>query len=151
MFALICCGWTATPLQLANYVAAIANGGTLYKPHLVSQIKKSDGQVESIKPEVIRSGFIAPDILRVVQEGMRKTITDGTAQVLKTMPVEIAGKTGTAQFGSNGQTHGWFISYAPYDDPQVAMAVLVEGGGEGNSSALPVTQEVLKWYFGGRQ
>ncbi len=142
---------TATPLQLANYVAAIANGGTLYKPHLVSQIKKSDGQVESIKPEVIRSNFIAPDILKVVQEGMRKTITDGTAQVLKTMPVEIAGKTGTAQFGSNGQTHGWFISYAPYNDPQIAMAVLVEGGGEGNSSALPVTQEVLKWYFGGRQ
>ncbi|MEI8344179.1 MAG: penicillin-binding protein 2 [Candidatus Moraniibacteriota bacterium] len=142
---------TATPLQLASYVAAIANGGTLYKPHLVSQIKKSNGEIQKINPEVIRSSFISPAVLRVVQEGMRKTITDGTAQVLKTMPVEIAGKTGTAQFGSNGQTHGWFISYAPYDDPQIAMAVLVEGGGEGNSSALPVTQEALKWYFGGRQ
>ncbi len=142
---------TATPLQLASYVAAIANGGTLYKPHLVSQIKKSNGEVQDIKPEVIRSGFIAPDILKVIQEGMRKTITDGTAQVLKTMPVEIAGKTGTAQFGSSGQTHGWFISYAPYNNPQIAIAVLVEGGGEGNSSALPVTQEALKWYFGGRQ
>ena len=142
---------TATPLQLANYAAVIANGGTLYKPHLVAQIKKSDGGVQNIKPEIIRSNFIDPAILKVVQEGMRKTITDGTAQVLKTMPVEIAGKTGTAQFGTAGQTHGWFICYAPYDDPQIAMAVLVEGGGEGNSSALPVTQEVLKWYFGGRQ
>lgn len=142
---------TATPLQLANYVAAIANGGTLYKPHLVAQIKKSDGGVQTIKPEIIRSNFIDPAVLKVVQEGMRKTITDGTAQVLKTMPIEIAGKTGTAQFGTAGQTHGWFICYAPFDDPKIAMAVLVEGGGEGNSSALPVTQEALKWYFGGRQ
>lgn len=142
---------TATPLQLANYVASIANDGILYEPHLVSQIKKNDGTVENINPKVIRSDFVSPDILKVVQEGMRKTITDGTAQTLKNMPVEIAGKTGTAQFGTNGQTHGWFVSYAPYDNPQIAMVVLVEGGGEGHSSALPVTQEVLNWYFGGRQ
>jgi penicillin-binding protein 2 len=138
---------TATPLQLANYVAAIANGGTLYKPHIVARIKKSTGEVESISPEKIRSGFVSADVLKVVQEGMRKTVTDGTAQTLKDLPIAVAGKTGTAQFGTTGQTHGWFVSYAPYDDPQIAMAVLVEGGGEGHSSALPVTQEVLQWYF----
>jgi len=141
---------TATPLQLANYVAAIANGGTLYKPHIVARIKKSTGEVESISPEKIRSSFVSADVLKVVQEGMRKTVTDGTAQTLKDLPIAVAGKTGTAQFGTTGQTHGWFVSYAPYDDPQIAMAVLVEGGGEGHSSALPITQEVLQWYFGGR-
>lgn len=141
---------TTTPLQLANYVAVIANGGTLYKPHIVARIKKSTGEVESISPEKIRSSFVSADVLKVVQEGMRKTVTDGTAQTLKDLPIAVAGKTGTAQFGTTGQTHGWFVSYAPYDDPQIAMAVLVEGGGEGHSSALPITQEVLQWYFGGR-
>jgi penicillin-binding protein 2 len=143
---------TATPLQLANYTAAIANGGTLYKPQLVSQIKKSDGQTVSIKPEVIRSNFIAPDVLNVVREGMRQTVLAGTATPLKDMPVEIAGKTGTAQFGVGAkQEHGWLVSFAPYDNPQIAMAVLVEGAGEGFTSALPVTKEVYQWYFGGRQ
>lgn len=142
---------TATPLQLAAYAAAIANGGTLYEPHLVKQIKKGNGEIQNVNPKIVRNNFVSPEVLKVVQEGMRKTITDGTAQVLKTMPIEIAGKTGTAQFGTAGQTHGWFISYAPYDDPQIAMAVLVEGGGEGHSSALPVTQEALKWYFGDRK
>lgn len=142
---------TATPLQLANYAASIANGGTLYKPHLVSQIKKSTGEVVNIDPEVIRSNFVSPDVLNVVREGMRQTVLAGTAQPLKDMPVAIAGKTGTAQFGVGAsQSHGWFISFAPYDDPQIAMAVLVEGGGEGFTSALPVTKETYQWYFGGR-
>lgn len=143
---------TVTPLQLANYIAAVADGGTLYKPELVSQIKKADGETTTIQPQVIRSGFVSPDVIQVVQQGMRQTVTDGTAQPLKDLPVEIAGKTGTAQFGVGGkQEHGWFASYAPYDNPQIAMVVLVEGGGEGFTSALPVTKDVYQWYFGGRQ
>lgn len=143
---------TTTILQLANYTASIANGGTLYKPHLVSQIKKSDGENISIQPEVIRANFIAPDVLNVVREGMRKTVLAGTAQPLKDMPIEIAAKTGTAQFGVGAkQEHGWLVSFAPYDNPQIAMAVLVEGAGEGFTSALPVTKEVYQWYFGGKQ
>jgi penicillin-binding protein 2 len=142
---------TITPLQLANYIATIANGGTLFKPHLVSQIKKSDGTITSIQPQIIRSGFVSPDVMNVVREGMRQAVTGGTAQPLKDLPVEVAGKTGTAQFGTGNQTHGWFVSFAPYDNPQIAMAVLVEGGGEGFTSALPVTKEVYQWYFGGRQ
>ncbi len=142
---------SATVLQLADYTASIANGGTLYKPQLVSQIKKSDGEVINIKPEVIRSNFVSQDILNVVREGMRKTVLAGTAQPLKDMPVDIAGKTGTAQFGVGAkQEHGWFISFAPYDNPKIAMAVLVEGAGEGFTSALPVTKDVYQWYFGDR-
>ena len=138
---------TATPLQIANYTAAIANGGTLFKPHIVSQIKKSDGTILPVRSQTIRSGFVSNDVLSVVREGMRKVITDGTAQPLKDMPIEVAGKTGTAQFGTGDQTHGWFSSFAPYNNPQIAMLVLVEGGGEGHSSALPVTKEVYEWYF----
>lgn len=138
---------TSTPLQLANYTAAIANGGTLYSPRIVNGIKKSDGQTQYALSNVIRKDFISKDVLKVVREGMRQTVTDGTAQPLKELPVEAAGKTGTAEFGGEGKTHAWFISFAPYDNPEIAMAVLVEGGGEGHSSAVPVTKEVYDWYF----
>jgi penicillin-binding protein 2 len=143
---------TATPIQLANYIAAIANGGTVFQPHFVDAVKKPDGTVEKIDPVVLNKNFISSSNLKIVQEGMRQTVTSGTAQPLKDLPVEVAGKTGTAQFGSgNEREHGWFVSYAPYDNPTIAMAVLVEGGGEGFSTAEPVTQDVYQWYFGERQ
>ncbi len=144
---------TATPLQLANYVAAVANGGTLYKPRLVSQIRKYTGEISEVSPEIIRKDFVSPEVLKVITEGMRQTVLAGTATPLNDMPVEIAAKTGTAQFGTgeNLQEHGWLISYAPYENPEIAMAVLVEGAGEGFTSALPITKEVYEWYFGGRK
>ncbi|HPN96733.1 MAG TPA: penicillin-binding transpeptidase domain-containing protein, partial [Candidatus Moranbacteria bacterium] len=138
---------TATPLQLTNYVAAIANGGTLYTPRIVNRIKKINGEEISVSAKVIRKNFISSEAMKVVREGMRQTVTSGTAQTLKNLPVEAAGKTGTAQFGTEDKTHAWFVSFAPYDNPTIAMVVLVEGGGEGHSSAVPVTREVYDWYF----
>lgn len=138
---------TATPLQLANYISAIANGGTLYVPEIVNSIKKNNGSVETINSKVIRSNFISKDVISIVREGMRQTVTSGTAQSLKDLPVEIAGKTGTAQFGTENKVHTWFVSFAPYDNPSIAMVVLVEGGNESSSLAVPVTKEVLNWYF----
>lgn len=140
---------TTTPVQLAAYVASIANGGTLYTPRVVNRIKASDGQDEYIAPQVSRKDFVAPEILRIVREGMRQTVTDGTAQSLKELPVAVAGKTGTAQFGVGGkQMHAWFVSFAPYDNPEIAMVILVEGGGEGSSSpAVAATKDVLNYYF----
>jgi penicillin-binding protein 2 len=138
---------TATPLQVLNSVVAIANGGTLYEPRIVSQIRASDGLVTALQPKIIRQGFISSDILRIVREGMRETITEGTAQPLKDLSVAVAGKTGTAQFGSNNQTHGWFVSFAPYENPELALIVLVEGQGEEGYNAVPVTKEVYQWYF----
>lgn len=137
----------ATPLQLANFTAAIANGGTLYSPKIVNRIRKNSGEDSYIQPEIIRKDFISKDIMQILREGMRQTITAGTAQSLSDLPVPTAGKTGTAQFGSQDKTHAWFISFAPFDKPEIAMVVLVEGGGEGHSSAVPVTKEVYDWYF----
>lgn len=138
---------TTTPLQLANYTAALANGGTLFSPKIVNRIKKNNQEEIFVQPEIIRRNFISPEVLRIVREGMRQTVTSGTAQSLSALPVEAAGKTGTAQFGSEDKTHAWFVSFAPFDNPQIAMAVLVEGGGEGHSSAVPVTKEIYQWYF----
>ena len=142
---------TATPLQIVNTVATIANGGTLYVPHVVSQVRSPGGQVRMIQPEITRQGFIDPNILRIVREGMRETVTEGTAQSLKDLPVAVAGKTGTAQFGTGHQTHGWFVSFAPYENPELAMIVLVEGQGEEGYNAVPVTKEVYQWYFSRNQ
>ncbi len=142
---------TATPVQLVNYTAAIANGGILYSPKIVNKIKKSNGEEEIIKPEIIRKNFVSPDILKVVKEGMRQTVTSGSARSLDALPVAVAGKTGTAQFGTEDKTHGWFISFAPYDNPEIAMVVLSEGGGEGSSSGVPVTKEVYDWYFNNKK
>lgn len=138
---------TATPLQLANFTAAIANGGKLYVPKIVGQIKNNDGQIKSMTPQIINQDFISDAVMKVIREGMRKTITDGTAQLLKTLPIAVAGKTGTAEFGSEGKTHGWFISFAPYENPEIALAIIAEGGGDGHSSGVPVTKEVYEYYF----
>ena len=142
---------TTTPLQLANYTASIANEGRLYIPRIVNLIKKNTGEEQANFPKIIRKDFISPEIMKVVREGMRQTVTAGTAQSLKDLPVAVAGKTGTAEFGvEKGKSHSWFISFAPYDNPEIAMVILVEGGGEGNSKSVPITKEVYNWYFGQR-
>ncbi len=138
---------SATPLQLVSYIATIANGGTLYQPRIVSQIRGENGEVIENGPKIIHSNFITPAILSIVREGMRQAVTGGTARALSDLPVEAAGKTGTAQFGKDNKTHAWFVSYAPYDNPKIAMIILVEGGGEGSSVAIPVTKEIYQWYF----
>ncbi|MCD6149685.1 penicillin-binding protein 2 [bacterium] len=138
---------TATPLQIANYAAAIANGGTLYQPRIVSQIKKSDGESINCDAKIIGGKLASDEIIKIVQEGMRMTITEGTATVLNNLSVAVAGKTGTAQFGTEDKTHGWFVSYAPYETPKIAMVILVEGQMENEYNAAPITKEIYEWYF----
>jgi penicillin-binding protein 2 len=138
---------TVTPMQLANYTAALANGGTLFSPKIVNSIRKANGEEKFIVPEVLRKNIAADWIIQTVRDGMRQTITEGTGRLLSDLPFSSAGKTGTAQFGSENKTHAWFISFAPFENPEIAMVVLLEGGGEGSSSSVPVTKEVLKWYF----
>jgi peptidoglycan glycosyltransferase len=138
---------TATPLQILNSVATIANGGTLYAPRVVSQVRSVNGVVSVVPVSVVRKNFIDPSILRIVQEGMRATVTEGTAQSLQTLSVDAAGKTGTAQFGKDKKTHGWFVSFAPFTNPTLAMIVLVEGQGEEGYNAVPVTKNIYDWYF----
>ncbi len=141
---------TVTPLQLATYIASIANGGTLYKPKIVSQIKSKTGTIYN-KADVIRDNFVDKNILKIVQEGMRMTVTEGTAQMLKNLPIKVAGKTGTAQYGKNDKTFGWFVSYAPYDNPEIVLVVLVEGQEGHGYYAVPITKEIYEYYFAGHK
>jgi len=140
-----------TPLQVANYNAAIANGGTLYVPHLVTEILGERNKVvKEIAPEVIRQDFISPENIEIVRSGMRDTVTYGSARSLSVLPVAVAGKTGTAQWSTKKEPHAWFIGFAPYDNPNIAITVLVEEGIEGSTIAVPIAKDILSWYYGGR-
>jgi penicillin-binding protein 2 len=125
-----------------------ANGGKLYRPHLVKEIlSASDDLIKKIDEPPIRDNFISERNLKIVREGMRETITAGSASSLGDLPVAVAGKTGTAQWSTKENPHAWFTCFAPYDNPQIVLTILIEEGGEGSSAAVPIAKEVLKWYF----
>jgi penicillin-binding protein 2 len=154
----------ATPLQVLNAAATVANGGTLYRPQLVREIIDSDGNtVQAFAPDVIRQVPVSSQNLELVRQGMRNAVAGagGTAHAIHVPGVPVAGKTGTAEFfidrnkdgvpdrdrEGNMPTHAWFIAFAPYDDPEIAVVVFVFGGGEGSATAVPVTNEILNYYF----
>lgn len=138
-----------TPLQVANFTAVFANGGKLYNPHLIRNILSgSDKPLAKIENKPIREDFIDLYNIDVVRQGMRKAVTEGSARRLSTLPVAVAGKTGTAQWSSKKEPHAWFTGFAPYLNPELAITVLVEEGGEGSSVAVPIAQDILNWYFG---
>ncbi len=138
----------ATPLQVANYTAAIANGGTLYKPHLVSKILFEDNRVvKEVEPVILRRDFISDRSLKVVREGMRQTVTSGSARSLNIIPVAVAGKTGTAQWSTKKGPHAWFTGFAPYEKPELVITILVEEGVEGSTIAVPIAKDILNWYY----
>lgn len=137
-----------TPLQAAAYTGVFANGGTLHRPHLVKQILTGDDKVfRNIEPVVIRSHFINSYNIEIVRQGMRKTVTSGSAQSLQAIPVAVAGKTGTAQWSTKKSPHAWFTGFAPYNKPEIVITILIEQGGEGSKTAVPIAGEILKWYF----
>lgn len=137
-----------TPLQLVTAISSIANGGTLYRPQLVEKITDSDKNlIKEIAPEIERKDFIDKKNINAVRKGMRQTVESGSARSLNQLPIEIAGKTGTAQFGSDKKTHAWFSAFAPYDDPEIALTILVEGGGEGSSVSVPIAREIFQWWY----
>jgi len=140
-----------TPLQVANYTSVFANGGRLYRPHLVKEVlTRDDKLVREVETAPIRSNFIDPYNIEVVRQGMRQTVTSGSATSLQSLPVAVAGKTGSAQWSTKEKTHAWFTGFAPYEKPEIVITVLVEQGGEGSEVAVPIAREVLEWYFSGR-
>lgn len=149
-----------TPIEVATAFAAIANGGTLYQPQMVMNVVDSQRNlVESKSPNVLNQGFIKPEFLQIVREGMRHAVNGANAPLassltLNSLPVQVAAKTGTAQLrkGSDGKDllNAWVAAFAPYDDPQIVLVAMAEDVREGTVAVLPVAKEVLGWYFGDR-
>ncbi|MFA6306325.1 MAG: penicillin-binding protein 2 [Patescibacteria group bacterium] len=137
-----------TPLQVADYTAVFANGGSLYRPHLIKQVLNSQDQlIGEVDNKPIKANIVSSKNINIIREGMRQTVTAGSARSLQSVPVAVAGKTGTAQWSSTKPTHAWFTGFAPYDKPEIVITILIEQGGEGSSVAVPIANEVLTWYF----
>ncbi|MFL0249057.1 peptidoglycan D,D-transpeptidase FtsI family protein [Clostridium neuense] len=136
----------ATPMQMALVSATIANDGVMMKPHLVKQILASDGSVvEDIQGES-NGNIISSDIAATMRSFMKNVVAEGTGSNAAIEGVDVCGKTGTADHQENGKDakpHSWFIGFAPYNNPKVAVAVIVEDGGQGGVAAAKIASQVM--------
>jgi len=155
---------TATPIQLANMIATVANGGTVYRPRLLKYVEGQDGSMlDKSDPEVLNQVTIKPENLRVVRKGLMEVLANehGTAHSAFIPGIEAAGKTGTAQvvkytadtinkdcfhMERRYRNNGLFVAYAPIDDPKIAVAVVLEHGCHGTAAA-PIAMAVIKKYL----
>ena len=139
-----------TPLQLANYIATLVNGGTRYSAHLLKEVKSSDfSQVlYTYEPEVLDSIDIQPENLDAVKAGMLALTTGkgSLARYFQDLPVQVGAKTGSAQVNAETESNAVFVCFAPYDDPQIAVAVVIEKGGSGAALASTAV-DIVNSYF----
>ncbi|MDE2144372.1 MAG: hypothetical protein KGJ01_00130 [Patescibacteria group bacterium] len=135
-------GLLVTPLQLVDAVSAIADGGVVYNPHLnLNEKPKEILNLTSLEPQ-----------FKIVQQGMIDTVAKpyGTAYTLHTLPLQTAGKSGSAQTHLNKETNALYIGYAPVQNPQIVMLILVENATEGSLNAVPIFKDVMNWYYTNR-
>lgn len=140
--------YLATPLQQALLLEAVANEGVVYRPLLIDKILDNSGLVtEQYEPEVLRNIYLGPEAWQTIKSGLVGVTSRGTAASIFTgFPLSVAGKTGSAETGK-GTTHSWFACYCPAEQPQIAVAVFVEEGGEGSVAGAPVVRKILEAYF----
>jgi penicillin-binding protein 2 len=139
-----------SPLQMARYVAVLANGGTLLQPHAVSSIRnKRTNRVDFIDHSEIPV-WVGTDVMKIIREGMRRVVEEpgGTGGMARIPGIISAGKTGTAE-NPHGAAHAWYIGFAPFDHPKIAIAVMLENAGSGGVKAAPIAGSVMeKFLFG---
>jgi peptidoglycan glycosyltransferase len=135
-----------TPLHNAMLVSTIANGGAMMRPYVVDRVENEDGgKVKTFTPQLYSKPMTAMEA-DYIAEMMRKVVTDGSATKLKDMEVEVAGKTGSAEHGKE-KAHSWFIGYAPFDNPEIAVSIVVESVGTGSEYAVPIARKIFDAYF----
>jgi penicillin-binding protein 2 len=141
-----------TPLQLAQVYASIASGGEVYTPQLVKKITTAEGEtVTEFSPQAVRKIKLKPENLAIVREGLEQVVEDGTARyAFQGFPLDkipVAGKTGTAE-NKGKNDFAFFASYAPADQPELVVVVVIEEGGFGSQAAAPLARKIYEAYFG---
>ncbi|MCC7493340.1 MAG: penicillin-binding protein 2 [Fimbriimonadaceae bacterium] len=140
-----------TTLQMAVITAAVANGGTLWQPRLLREVRDRQGQLrQGWKGTAGRRVNLRPQDWQRIRSGMRAAVTSGTAGLAALPQVAVAGKTGSAEDPPRLLPHAWFVCFAPYDAPEVAVAVMVENAGHGGENSAPIARALLEQYFRGR-
>ncbi len=141
----------STPLQMAMVASGIANNGTLMRPYLVDEVQAPDlSRLDKTRPEAFRNNAVSSSVARDLTQMMIEVVDQGTASTAQIPGIKVAGKTGTAQRGVDQAPYAWFISFAPADDPQVAVAVLIDdpsvprGEISGSGLAAPIARNVMK-------
>ena len=142
-----------TPIQLANYIATLVNGGTRYSTHLLKEVKASDfTSVEySYQPQVLSTIDIQPKNLEAVKAGTLALTSDGSvSRYFQNLGVKVGAKTGSAQISAQTESNAVFVCFAPYDKPEIAMAIVVEHGGSGSELGA-MAADILSYYFSAKQ
>lgn len=153
-----------TPIQLASMISTVANEGTIFRPHLVKRIVDADGKLlRETKPQVLGTTSFSKESYRLVKQGLFAVVNEsgGTGAMARLYDVKVAGKTGTSQVikmrdskqGTPYQfrDHALFVAFAPFDKPEIAVAVVVEHGEHGGSAAAPIAGRILRAYFDGKK
>ncbi|OGN07335.1 MAG: hypothetical protein A3B86_01100 [Candidatus Yanofskybacteria bacterium RIFCSPHIGHO2_02_FULL_38_22b] len=136
-----------TPLWLNTYVSAIANMGTIYKPLVAKEIRDKNKISKKIEPEILETLPFSREVISVMRDAMRETVLSGTAQIFKELPVQVGAKTGTAEVIKGSTVNSLFTAFAPYDNPEIAITILIEGATNQQGLAVRSAYNVLKWHF----
>lgn len=140
-----------TPLQMARLAAAVANGGRLFEPQIVHRVIDGSGRVvRAAQPKLEREGIFEGEEAAFLRRAMLQVVVGphGTGHAALPDSILVAGKTGTAETPGKVEDHAWFVFFAPYDDPQIAGAVIVERAGHGGSVAAPIVRQIIAKHFG---
>lgn len=137
-----------TPIHLNMITCAIANDGVLMKPYVISEVKSADGKtVESFGSSEYKR-LMSEEEADILTELMEGVVESGTATKLKGLSYTAAGKTGSAEFNSDSDSHAWFTGFAPADDPEICVTIIIENAGSGGEYAVPVAKRIFDAYFG---
>ena len=135
-----------TPLQVAVWTAAVANGGQIVQPHLADKLEEPITHKEVVLNFDKHNVPVSSENLAIVRQGMKECVTYGSCQMMKNLPFATGGKTGTAQWNSTKENHAWFTSFAPFDSPRIVVTILIEEGTEGSVVAQPIARDFLMWW-----
>jgi len=138
-----------TPIQMADFIAMVASRGTRYVPHLIKAVNPPGASATTImtKPEIAETMEIPPEWWDRLNSALIAVVNGGTAKAARIPGITVAGKTGSSEHGSGKRTHGWFVGFAPAENPRIAVAVVLEAGGHGGAVAVPVARQIIERYL----